>query len=60
VNGYLADDSETWLRALQLLKQDKSRLAEMGLHGRQLVANHYSLQATAPALLSYFGEVVNK
>jgi glycosyltransferase involved in cell wall biosynthesis len=58
VNGFLAESEEQWLQYLTMLKEDPKLRHKMGLNGRQMVENKYSIQVTAPVLLKYFNDLV--
>jgi glycosyltransferase involved in cell wall biosynthesis len=52
VNGFLAETPEEWQFALTRLRNDPELCASMGKAGREKVEREYSLQATAPRLVS--------
>ncbi len=54
VNGYLAKDKEEWIKYLRILKGDASLRNKMGIEGRKLVEEKYSLQVIAPVLVQIF------
>jgi glycosyltransferase involved in cell wall biosynthesis len=51
VNGFLAESQADWVQAVQALRADPALRRRMGAAGRAKVAQHYSLQTTAPQLL---------
>lgn len=51
INGYLAGDSDEWLRALSALQEDASLRQRMGREGRSRVAASYDLRVTSPRLV---------
>lgn len=50
-NGYLAQTNAEWVEALDALLSNCALRAEMGVHGRYLVEQHYSLVIAGPELL---------
>jgi len=50
VNGFLAEDGDAWIRALDTLISDADLRVEMGRRGRLLVEREYSREAVAPRL----------
>ena len=57
-NGFQATKEPEWIEALQTLVADAALRASMGMMGRQLVEDVYSLQAQAPRLQTLFRELV--
>jgi glycosyltransferase involved in cell wall biosynthesis len=57
VNGFLAQGTDGWIKALRTLKHDVSLRARMGLAGRTKVETEYCLQVTAPKLLTQLSDV---
>jgi glycosyltransferase involved in cell wall biosynthesis len=57
VNGFLANNSEDWMNYFNILKKDPDLRKKMGLAGRKLVEEKYSLQATGPRLAGLFKSV---
>lgn len=53
VNGYLADDAEAWVDALEHLLTNATLRAQMGATGRQRVENEYCLQVTGRRLADW-------
>ncbi len=47
VSGFLADDQDAWVNALQTLDQDRELRLRMGRAGRAAVEKRYSVQARA-------------
>ena len=50
-NGYLAETKEEWVEALDALLSNRALRLEMGVQGRGIVEEHYSLDVTGPELL---------
>jgi glycosyltransferase involved in cell wall biosynthesis len=50
VSGYLASETDAWVRAIERLRTDGSLRASMGQDGRSRVEAAYALQVTAPRL----------
>lgn len=48
VTGILASSNEEWVRALTTLRDDKVLRGRLGLAGRKVVEERYSVQVTAP------------
>jgi glycosyltransferase involved in cell wall biosynthesis len=59
VNGFLAQTMDEWTNALITLLNDQKMRREMGLAARRAVESEYSLQVTAPRLLSFFLSVAS-
>jgi|GEM_PF-5436959 len=51
--GYLAHETAGWVDALERLVRDRQRRREMGLRGRKLVEEQYTMSQSAAILLSY-------
>ncbi|MCL4458577.1 MAG: glycosyltransferase family 4 protein [Chloroflexi bacterium] len=49
--GFLADSPEEWVEKLSLLIENGELRHQMGMVGRRLVEEHYSLRASAPQFL---------
>ncbi|MGD9486548.1 MAG: glycosyltransferase family 4 protein [Calditrichaceae bacterium] len=45
-NGFIASTEEEWLNSLKILIENKNMAREMGLYGRYLVEQKYSIQST--------------
>lgn len=58
VNGFLATTIEEWLRALMVLRDNKSVRAAMGKASRATVEKHYSLHIALPRLAKWFASLV--
>ncbi len=58
VDGFQADSHESWVRALETLKQDAALRQRMGQAGREKVEQQYSLAVVAPKLASLLKEAV--
>lgn len=54
VNGFLAESKDEWLMALTTLRDNPDLRTKMGKAGRKKVEKKYSLQTTAPELISVF------
>jgi len=59
-NGFLAENNDDWIEYLIILKNDFDQRKKMGLAGRRLVEEKYSLQVTVPRLLNIFKELIKK
>jgi len=57
INGFLAETEEDWVRALEILINDRELRDRMGKAGRERVENTYSLQIQAPRLTQIFESV---
>jgi glycosyltransferase involved in cell wall biosynthesis len=51
-NGFLAASAADWVKAFRILREDRGLKERMGKAGRSKVERHYSIQATAPLLIS--------
>lgn len=51
-NGFLASNEDEWMEALIKLKADAGLRQYLGLNGRKLVEEKYSLQVCSPKLLA--------
>jgi len=51
-DGFLATDTATWVRALNILRDNHGLREIMGQNGREKVEKQYCVQITAPRLLS--------
>ncbi len=51
-NGFLAAATSDWVKAFRFLREDRGLRERMGKAGRMKVERHYSIQITAPILLS--------
>lgn len=60
VNGFWAQDEDQWNDRLLTLIHGREMRKEMGLRGRERVEKNYSLDANAPRLFSFLGEVAEK
>jgi glycosyltransferase involved in cell wall biosynthesis len=56
VNGFLAQTPDDWLHALTTLRDDVKLRARLGAAGRAKVEAQYTLQVTAPRLLTLLHE----
>lgn len=57
VAGLLAGTMREWVDALRTLRTERDRRVAMGKEGRRRVERHYSLQVTAPRLISLFQDL---
>jgi glycosyltransferase involved in cell wall biosynthesis len=60
VNGFWAQNEVQWEGCLSTLIDERERRKEMGLKGREIVKKRYSLEVTAPRLLSALKEMVKR
>jgi len=58
--GYLASNHNEWVNALKSLINDTEMCKEMGRLARKRVESEYSLQVTAPKLLTLFQKVISE
>jgi glycosyltransferase involved in cell wall biosynthesis len=56
-SGYLAETPQEWLLSLERLLADRDLRSRMGLVGRRLVEESYSLQVCAPVLSQWLHKV---
>jgi len=56
-NGFLAATTADWVKALRILQKDSGLRERMGKAGRAKVERHYSIQVTAPFLVSLFQSI---
>ena len=54
VNGFLARDTNEWIKYFEILKDDPDFGRKMGAKGRKKVEKNYSLDVIAPRLISIF------
>lgn len=59
VNGFLAETSDDWLKYLKILKDNPDLRKEMGLNGRKLVEDKFTLQVNAPIIEKIFREITS-
>lgn len=59
-NGFWAVTAEEWIEKLSILIEDPSLRQKMGLHGRELVRESYSMQGCAPRLYGVLDEVAKR
>ena len=60
INGFLANDSTTWINTLEQLLTQPERAIKMGQAGRKRVESEYCLQVTAPKLEKLMRQVVTQ
>ena len=60
VNGYLAEDTQTWVNCLERLLKDENLRKKMGSSGRLRVEQEYCLQVTGPRLAAWLRTVAQK
>jgi glycosyltransferase involved in cell wall biosynthesis len=60
VNGFWAMTDEEWVEKLSLLIENLALRQEMGLRGREVVRDSYSIQACAPRFYRVLDEVIKK
>jgi glycosyltransferase involved in cell wall biosynthesis len=59
-NGFLVNSTSQWIFALNLLLKDKCLRKKMGINGRKIVADKFSLQKTAAEYVKYLKLSSNK
>ncbi len=59
VNGFWAEDGDAWEDRLLKLIRDEGLRREMGLEGRKIVENDYSLDINAPKMVEVFKKVLS-
>lgn len=59
-NGFKASSEEEWIDAIIKLAKDPKIRTEMGLRGRKIVEEYFSLQLAAPKLIAEFKNIVKK
>lgn len=60
VNGYLAMTHEEWVEKLSILIEDPLLRQEMGMRGRELVRESFSVQGCAPKFYQVLEEVAQR
>jgi glycosyltransferase involved in cell wall biosynthesis len=60
VNGFWAITDEEWVEKVSILIEDTSLRKEMGLLGRELVRESYSIQSCAPRFYGVLDEVAQR
>jgi glycosyltransferase involved in cell wall biosynthesis len=60
INGFWAMTHEEWIEKLSILIEDPSLRQKMGLRGRELVRESYSLQGCAPRFYEVLADVAQK
>ena len=59
-NGFLAETHADWVRSIDGLQSDPQLKSHMGQHARKTVETRYSLQVTAPRMLSLLEEATRR
>ncbi len=59
INGYLADDSDSWFEALSLLINSIETRKKMGEAGRKQVEEKYCIQRIAPKLINLLFDTIS-
>ncbi len=57
INGFLANSDEDWVKYLKVLKDNSDLGKQMGLNGRKLVEEKYTLQVNVQPLINSFMEL---
>ncbi len=57
VNGFWARSREDWMERLSILIEDAGLRQRMGMAGRKKIMEHYTVQACAPLLMQWLGEL---
>jgi glycosyltransferase involved in cell wall biosynthesis len=60
VNGFWAMTNDEWVEKLSILIEDPSLREKMGLHGRELIGESYSIQGCAPKFYGVLDEVAKR
>ena len=60
VNGFLANNQEEWVKYFEILRNDRDLRKRMGIAGRKLVEEKYSLQVNAPKLIQEFKNLLQE
>ncbi|MDP4589480.1 MAG: glycosyltransferase [Burkholderiaceae bacterium] len=60
INGFLANDSITWINTLEQLLTQPERATKMGQAGRKRVESEFCLQVTAAKLEKLMRQVVTQ
>ena len=60
VNGFLAETSDDWFRAIQALIGNPELRRQMGAAGRKRVEERYSLQVYGPRVASRLNEIAGR
>ena len=55
--GLAACDGASWSEAIRFLLSNRAKRLEMGVNGRQIVEEHYSLQRLAPQLARHISRL---
>lgn len=58
VNGFLAETTVEWVKALKTLRRDPELRKRMGMNGRNNVEKKYCLQVAAPRLVTLLQSVI--
>ena len=59
-NGYFASSPEQWIEKLSLLIEDQEKQKIMGMRGREIVFQSFSLAACAPKFYDVLRETVSR
>lgn len=59
VNGFLARNTEEWVKYFEILRKDPDLRKKMGKTGRDKVEKFYSLKVVAPRLLTILKNASN-
>lgn len=59
-NGFFAEDTDGWVRALKYCLVNYSELKRMGAHGRETVKAGYSLEVIAPKIVATLQTAVGR
>jgi glycosyltransferase involved in cell wall biosynthesis len=60
INGFLANNTDEWLKYFRIIKNDFALRIKMGSVGRAMVEEEYSLQAISPKLIQIFNNLLEE
>ena len=60
INGFWAMNHEEWIEKISRLVEDAGLRQEMGMRGRELIENSFSVHACAPQLYKIIDEVARR
>ena len=60
INGYLASSEDEWFEKLEILIKNRILRRSMGVNGRKLIEEKYSLKVSAPKLIKLIKEIGTK